>query len=53
VPVLLVCGTVYFLTTNLTGLRPEWREMDRPGGRDLPKQHLDEDTSSSGADVAT
>ncbi|NUP36342.1 MAG: MFS transporter, partial [Streptomyces sp.] len=25
VPVLLACGTVYFLTTNLTGLRPEWR----------------------------
>ncbi len=28
-PVLLVCGAVYFLTTNLTGLRPEWAEMDR------------------------
>ncbi|MDK0524526.1 MFS transporter [Streptomyces sp. ML-6] len=33
VPVLLVCGTAYFLTTNLAGLRPEWREMDPPGGR--------------------
>ncbi|PKT73164.1 MFS transporter [Streptomyces populi] len=32
-PVLLAGGAVYFLTTNLTGLRPEWREMDRPGGR--------------------
>ncbi|MYX16949.1 MFS transporter [Streptomyces sp. SID8374] len=30
-PVLLVCGAAYFLTTNLAGLRPEWREMDRPG----------------------
>ncbi|MBO8185585.1 MFS transporter [Streptomyces spirodelae] len=30
VPVLLACGAGYFLTTNLTGLRPEWREMDRP-----------------------
>jgi MFS family permease len=33
VPVLLACGAAYFLTTSLTGLRPEWREMDRPGGR--------------------
>ncbi|MEV4442621.1 MFS transporter [Streptomyces sp. NPDC049577] len=30
VPVLLVAGGTYFLTTNLAGLRPEWREMDRP-----------------------
>ncbi|WDG28287.1 MFS transporter [Streptomyces sp. CA-278952] len=29
-PVLLACGAAYFLTTNLTGLRPEWRAMDRP-----------------------
>ncbi len=29
VPVLLACGAAYFLTTNLAGLRPEWREMDR------------------------
>lgn len=29
VPVLLAGGTAYFLTTNLAGLRPEWREMDR------------------------
>ncbi|MFC4517055.1 MFS transporter [Streptomyces ehimensis] len=35
VPVLLVCGTAYFLTTNLAGLRPEWRQMDRPGGQDV------------------
>ncbi|MFJ4603865.1 MFS transporter [Streptomyces griseoluteus] len=28
-PALLITGAVYFLTTNLTGLRPEWREMDR------------------------
>ncbi|MFI1206898.1 MFS transporter [Streptomyces sp. NPDC020802] len=33
VPVLLVGGVAYFLTTNLTGLRPEWREMDRSRGR--------------------
>ncbi|MYQ76854.1 MFS transporter [Streptomyces sp. SID4923] len=29
VPMLLTCGAAYFLTTSLTGLRPEWREMDR------------------------
>lgn len=28
-PVLLTCAAAYALTTNLTGLRPEWREMDR------------------------
>lgn len=32
-PVLLVGATVYFLTTNLTGLRLEWREMDRLRGK--------------------
>jgi MFS family permease len=31
VPVLLTGAAVYFLTTNLAGLRPEWREMDRRG----------------------
>ncbi|WP_378733251.1 MFS transporter [Nocardia brasiliensis] len=33
VPVLLAGGITYFLTTNLAGLRPEWREMDRVNGR--------------------
>ncbi|MBL3668241.1 MFS transporter [Streptomyces sp. M2CJ-2] len=33
VPVLLGGGVVYFLTTNLAGLRPEWRQMDRAGER--------------------
>ncbi|MFE1796721.1 MFS transporter [Streptomyces sp. NPDC059517] len=28
-PVLLTGGIAYFLTTSLTGLRPEWRAMDR------------------------
>ncbi|MFF0401065.1 MFS transporter [Streptomyces sp. NPDC005248] len=37
VPVLLVGGAAYFLTTNLTGLRPEWREMDRVGARGAPE----------------
>ncbi|MER5475809.1 MFS transporter [Streptomyces sp. NPDC002734] len=29
-PTLLVSGVLYLLTTSLAGLRPEWREMDRP-----------------------
>ncbi|MFI9271430.1 MFS transporter [Kitasatospora sp. NPDC052896] len=35
-PVLLAGGALYFATTNLTALRPEWHEMDRSrraGGR--------------------
>lgn len=31
-PVLVAAGVVHFLTTNLAGLRPEWREMDRHRG---------------------
>jgi MFS family permease len=31
-PVLVAGGAAYFLTTNLAGLRPEWREMDRLRG---------------------
>ncbi|WP_024756647.1 MFS transporter [Streptomyces exfoliatus] len=48
VPVLLAGGTAYFLTTNLTGLRPEWREMDRTRGRGVPKPHAEEDDASPG-----
>jgi MFS family permease len=33
VPALVAGGAAYFLTTNLTGLRPEWREMDRLRGQ--------------------
>lgn len=32
-PVLVAGGIAYFLTTNLAGLRPEWREMDRRRAR--------------------
>ncbi|TDT29332.1 transmembrane secretion effector [Streptomyces sp. BK208] len=45
VPVLLTCGAAYFLTTNLAGLRPEWREMDRTRGRGVLKPPSEEDTS--------
>ncbi|MEV7470881.1 MFS transporter [Streptomyces kronopolitis] len=31
-PTLVVGGVAYFLTTTLTALRPEWREMDRQRG---------------------
>ncbi|GAA2905565.1 hypothetical protein GCM10020220_113500 [Nonomuraea rubra] len=29
----LACGATYALVTGLTGLHPEWREMDRGRGR--------------------
>ncbi|MFD5464379.1 MFS transporter [Kitasatospora sp. NPDC127059] len=32
IPGLLTAGALYFATTTLTGLRPEWREMDRLRG---------------------
>ncbi|MFD0275690.1 MFS transporter [Kitasatospora sp. NPDC127111] len=32
IPVLFVCGGLYFATTALAGLRPEWRDMDRRRG---------------------
>ncbi|MEU0602744.1 MFS transporter [Streptomyces sp. NPDC006393] len=32
-PVLVAAGAVYFLTTHLAGLRPEWREMDAHRGK--------------------
>jgi MFS family permease len=53
VPVLLACGTAYFLTTNLAGLRPEWHEMDRTRGQGVLHPHSKEDASQDSADVAT
>ncbi len=53
VPVLLACGAAYFLTTNLAGLRPEWREIDRTRGRGVLKPHSKEDASQDSANVAT
>ncbi|MER6298520.1 MFS transporter [Kitasatospora sp. NPDC001539] len=32
IPSLLTAGILYFATTTLTGLRPEWRDMDRLRG---------------------
>ncbi|MER7705391.1 MFS transporter [Kitasatospora sp. NPDC097605] len=32
IPVLLACGGLYLVATTLSGLRPEWREMDRKRG---------------------
>ncbi|MGQ7751575.1 MFS transporter [Streptomyces sp. WC2508] len=53
VPVLLACGAAYFLTTNLAGLRPEWREIDRTRGRAVMKPHCKEDASPDSANAAT
>ncbi|MFD8708127.1 MFS transporter [Kitasatospora sp. NPDC059648] len=50
--VLLACGSAYFLTTNLAGLRPEWREMDGTRGRGVLKPHSEEDPSQDSANVA-
>ncbi|WP_428837697.1 MFS transporter [Streptomyces olivaceiscleroticus] len=52
VPVLLAGGAAYFLTTNLTGLRGEWREMDRVRGRHDHERQPQQDTESSGANPA-
>ncbi|MGW9499221.1 MFS transporter [Streptomyces prasinus] len=53
IPVLLTCGTAYFLTTNLAGLRPEWREMDRARGRGVRKPHSEEDASQDSGPFPT
>ncbi|GHE93883.1 MFS transporter [Streptomyces fumanus] len=45
VPVLLAGAAAYFLTTNLAGLRPEWREMDRTRGRGAMKPQPKEDAA--------
>ncbi|MFE3552257.1 MFS transporter [Streptomyces kronopolitis] len=51
VPVLLAGGAAYFLTTNAAGLRPEWREMDRPRERRLPGQRPTADARASHRDA--
>jgi len=51
VPVLLACGAAYFITTNLAGLRSEWREMDRTRGRGALKSLAKEDASQGSANV--
>jgi hypothetical protein len=50
VPVLLASGAAYFLTTNVTGLRPEWREMDRTRGRGIQEHRPEEGTPSTSGD---
>ncbi|WP_373297979.1 MFS transporter [Streptomyces naganishii] len=51
VPVLLAGGAAYFLTTNLTGLRPEWREMDAARGRTVtgPRAQREPDAGAAAA----
>ncbi|MGW3097437.1 MFS transporter [Streptomyces sp. NPDC001102] len=53
VPVLFACGAAYFLTTNLAGLRPEWRDIDHARGRAVVDHRSQENTSQRSADVAT
>ncbi|MFB7312011.1 MFS transporter [Streptomyces sp. NPDC056192] len=53
VPVLIAGGVSYFLTTNLTGLRTEWREMDRVSARGAPKRQPEEDDQSTSAHLGT
>lgn len=53
VPVLLACAAVYFCTTNLAGLRPEWREMNRTRGRHALEPRSGEEVSHGSADTAT
>ncbi|WP_328306767.1 MFS transporter [Streptomyces sp. NBC_00442] len=50
VPVLFVCGATYFLTTNLAGLRPQWRGMESTRGRSLaePRSVRDEQGAAQG-----
>jgi hypothetical protein len=45
-PVLLASGAAYFLTTNLTGLRPV-------GGRGAPKPQPEEVVQSASANLTT
>jgi hypothetical protein len=51
VPVLLACGVVYFLITSLAGLRPEWREMDRPARSGSAPRHAGEGAARDSADA--
>ncbi|WP_331740452.1 MFS transporter (plasmid) [Streptomyces cyaneofuscatus] len=53
VPVLLTCGAAYFLTTNLAGLRPEWRQIARTRGGGAVEPHSKEGASQDSANVAT
>ncbi|MFE1187568.1 MFS transporter [[Kitasatospora] papulosa] len=53
VPVLLACGAAYVLTTNLAGLRPEWRQIDRTRGRGALKPQREQDVSQDSAGAAT
>ena len=44
-PALLVAGGLYFLTTLLPGLRPEWAEMDRRRAQRSPTQSMAQNRS--------
>jgi MFS family permease len=44
-PALAVAGGLYFLTTLLPGLRPEWGEMDQRRGQRSPTQSMAQNVS--------
>ncbi|GII59211.1 hypothetical protein Pth03_76000 [Planotetraspora thailandica] len=46
-PVLITGGAAYAPTTRLTGLRPEWREMDRLRGQDPRRTSARESTDTT------
>ncbi|MGA5270608.1 MFS transporter [Streptomyces lydicamycinicus] len=48
VPVLLLGGAAYFLTTHVVGLRPEWSEMDRHRARDPRERRPESDDHETG-----
>ncbi|MGW2867647.1 MFS transporter [Kitasatospora sp. NPDC001225] len=53
IPSLIAAGALYFATTTLAGLRPEWREMDRlRGGSGRADSVASASGASSAADAA-
>ncbi|MCA2222085.1 MFS transporter [Nonomuraea aurantiaca] len=49
-PVLVTCGAVYFLSIGLTGLRREWRQMDRSRGVGSPSAPASASAESVGTE---
>ncbi|MFJ9694453.1 MFS transporter [Kitasatospora sp. NPDC101183] len=49
IPALVAGGVLYFATTTLAGLRPEWREMDRLRGKGAASAGRAEREAAAGA----
>jgi len=52
VPALLAGGVAYFLTTNLAGLRPEWRQMDQSRAKSREPAEESSPPAAQGASAA-